>query len=316
MNREKGRAGLGSIGRLRSTLSRDFHRNKYIYMMVLPVVAFYFIFHYIPMYGAIIAFKNFSPAKGILGSPWAGLSHFKAFFSSYYFGRLLRNTFLISIYDVIFGFPAPVILALLMNEIRKLLFKRVVQTVTYLPHFVSLVIVCGLIVDFLSRDGLINNMLSWFGIEGIAFLSKPEWFRTIFVSTNIWQEIGWGSIIYMAALSNIPVELYEAAQIDGAGRWRQTLSVTIPGLTPTIIILLLLRMGKLMTVAYEKVLLLYNPLTYETADVIQTFVYRKGILEASFSYSAAAGLFNSVINFALLFVLNRISKRVSETSLW
>jgi putative aldouronate transport system permease protein len=297
-------------------IRKDLVKNRYIYIMLLPVITYYIVFHYVPLYGAQIAFKNFTPSKGIWDSPWVGFKYFEEFFNSYYFERLLRNTVLISLYDLIFGFPAPIILALLLNEIKSNIFKRTVQTVTYLPHFISLVVICGMIIDFLARDGLVNNILNRFGIESIPFMIKPEWFRTIYVASNIWQGIGWGSIIYLAALSNIDPQLYEAATIDGAGRFRQVLHVTLPGILPTVVIMLILRLGQMLNVGSEKILLLYNTSTYETADVISTFVYRKGILEASYSYSTAIGLFNSVINFALLVIANFISRKATETSLW
>lgn len=297
-------------------IRKDLVKNRYIYIMLLPVITYYIVFHYVPLYGAQIAFKNFTPSKGIWDSPWVGFKYFEEFFNSYYFERLLRNTVLISLYDLIFGFPAPIILALLLNEIKSNIFKRTVQTVTYLPHFISLVVICGMIIDFLARDGLVNNILNRFGIESIPFMIKPEWFRTIYVASNIWQGIGWGSIIYLAALSNIDPQLYEAATIDGAGRFRQALHVTLPGILPTVVIMLILRLGQMLNVSSEKILLLYNTSTYETADVISTFVYRKGILEASYSYSTAIGLFNSVINFALLVIANFISRKATETSLW
>ena len=284
--------------------------------MLLPVLLYYLIFHYQPMYGAQIAFRDFSPARGVLFSRWVGLFHFQTFFESYYFWRLLRNTLLINFYDVLFGFPAPIILALLLNEVRNSAYKRVVQTITYLPRFISMVVVCGLIIDFFSRDGLVNNLLNTVGVESIPFMIEPGWFRPVFVSSGIWQTAGWSSIVYLAALSNIDPQLYEAATIDGAGRWRQTVNITVPGILPIVIIMLILRMGRMMNVGVEKVLLLYNPTTYETADVISTFVYRKGIMEASYSYSAAVGLFNSAINFTLLVLVNRLSRRLTETSLW
>jgi len=298
------------------TVVRDLKRNKLLYLMVLPVVAYYVIFDYGPMYGLQIAFKDYSPGTGIWGSPWTGFDHFIEFFNSYYFWRLIRNTVLISLYDLIFGFPAPIILALLLNELRQQLFKRVVQTISYLPHFISVVVVVGMLVDFLARDGVVNQLLSFFGVEPRSYLSEPGWFRFLYISSGIWQHIGWGSIIYLAALSNIDPTLYEAARVDGANRWRQALHITIPGIMPTVIILLILRMGSMMSVGSEKILLMYNPLTYETADVISTFVYRKGILEASYSYTTAVGLFNAVIAFSLLIISNSISKRVSETKLW
>jgi putative aldouronate transport system permease protein len=274
------------------------------------------IFHYIPIYGVQIAFKNYSVGKGILGSPWVGFTHFVSFFKSYYFRRLLYNTVVISLLDIFFGFPAPVILALLLNEVRTRKFKRTIQTVTYLPHFISTVVLCGMIVDFTTTDGVINSIITAFGFSPIAFLVEPSWFKPILVASGIWQEAGWGSIIYMAALAGVDQELYEAATIDGANKWKQVFHVTIPSIMPTIVIMLILRCGKIMDVGSEKILLLYTPVTYETADVISTFIYRKGLLDMSYSYSAAVGLFNSIINFILLVSVNRISRKLSESSLW
>ena len=294
----------------------DLFTNRYLYIMLLPVLAYYILFHYMPMYGAIIAFKDFSPAKGIVDSNWVGLKYFSEFFNSTFFVRLLRNTVLLSVYNLVYGFPAPLLLAILLNEIRNLIFKRTVQTITYLPHFISLVVICGIILDFTARDGVINSIIGMFGAEPIAFMRKAEWFRTIYVSTTIWQEIGWGSIVYLAALSGISQDLYEACRIDGGGRLRQAISITLPGIAPTTITLLILRVGRIMNIGYEKVILLYNASTYETADIISTYVYRKGLLEMSYSYSAAVGLFNSAINLMLLIAVNALSRKYSETSLW
>lgn len=287
-----------------------------MYVMALPVIAYYAIFHYGPMYGLQIAFKDFSPAKGIWGSPWVGFKHFESFFNGIYFWRLIKNTILINVYDLLFGFPAAIMLALLLNEIRQNAFKRVVQTISYLPHFISIVIVAGMMVDFLSRSGLINQILGSFGIEPIDFLKEEGWFRFLFVSSGIWQGIGWGSIVYLAAMATIDPTLYEAARMDGANRFQQVLHITIPGIMPTIVILFILNMGNMLTVGSEKVLLLYNPLTYETSDVISTYVYRKGVLEASYSFTAAVGLFNSVISFILIVAANSFVKRISENKLW
>lgn len=284
--------------------------------MAVPGVLYYIIFHYIPIYGASIAFKNFRPALGILESPWVGFRHFVSFFNSYYFWDILRNTILLNVYELLWGFPAPILLALLLNEIRSTMFKKTIQTVTYLPHFISTVVICGIIVDFTMEKGLINNIIALFGGATTNLLMKPEFFRTIYITTEIWQGVGWGSIIYLAALTSIDPELYNAATVDGASRLRQVIHVTLPGIAPTIVIMLILRLGKMMSVGAEKILLLYNPSIYETADVISTFVYRKGLLEANYSYSAAVGLFNSVINFALLIMANKISRKVNETSLW
>jgi putative aldouronate transport system permease protein len=297
-------------------LKKDFIKFRYVYLMALPVVAFYILFHYMPMYGVTIAFKRFAPAKGIVGSPWAGFFHFMTFFRSYYFWRLLRNTVVISVYSLVFGFPAPIVLALLINEVKHLGFKRVVQSLTYIPHFISIVVVCGLLLEFSQMSGLINDILVWFGGERIAFFQNPNYFRPFYIGSGIWQEVGWGTIIYLAALSAIDPQLYEAATIDGAGRWRKLSHITIPSIIPTIIILLILRMGRMMTVGHEKIILLYNATIYETADVISTFVYRKGLLDFAWSYSTAVNLFNSLINLMLLVAANSLSRRVNETSLW
>lgn len=284
--------------------------------MMIPVIGYYLIFHYGPMYGAIIAFKDYSPMKGILGSDWVGLKHFEEFFNSYYFLRVLKNTLLISLYTLVFEFPAPIILALLINEVRKRAFKRVVQTITYMPYFISLVVICGIITDFTNADGLINRLIMMLGYDGQAMLQKPELFRPIYVLSEIWQRIGWESIIYIAALMSIDLEQYEAAKIDGASRLKQMFHITLPGLLPIITIMFILRMGNMLNVGFEKIILLYNPVTYETADVISSFVYRKGLLEFGWSYSSAVGLFNSVINLVLLISANYISRRVSQNSLW
>jgi putative aldouronate transport system permease protein len=297
-------------------MHKDFRINKYVYMMAIPMILYFILFHYIPMYGVTIAFKNYSPRLGILGSTWVGLKHFKSFFSSIYFARTVQNTVLLSFYSLLWGFPASIILALLLNEIRREKFKRIVQTVTYLPHFISLVVICGMIVDFTSTNGLINSILSRFGVEASNWLTKPEWFRTIYISSGIWQSIGWDSIIYLAALAGIDPTLYEAATVDGAGRWKQLLHVTIPGIAPTIVIMLILNIGGLMSVGSEKIILLYNPLTWQTSDVISSYVYRKGIIGADYSFSTAVGLLESAIGFLLLVAANKFSKKISETSLW
>lgn len=296
---------------------RDARLNKYVYIMLLPVVIYYVVFYYVPMYGLQIAFKDYSPGVGILYSDWVGLKHFQDFFGSYYFSRVLRNTLLISSYELLFTFPASIVLALLLNELRSAMLKRTVQTITYMPHFISIVVISGMLIDFLARDGLINDLLSsWFGVEPIAFLQESGWFRSVYISSNIWQNIGWGSIIYLSAMSGIDPSLFEAARVDGANRWRQTIHITLPGIMSTVVILFILQIGHFMSVGADKILLLYNPTTYETADVIGTFVYRKGILESNFSYSAAVGFFNSLINFTLLLFANTLSRRTSDHKLW
>ncbi|MBP1963621.1 ABC transporter permease [Paenibacillus aceris] len=295
---------------------RDFVLNKYLYLMMVPVLVYYIIFHYAPMYGALIAFKEYTPNKGILGSAWVGFQHFNDFFSSYYFWRILKNTVIISLYSLCFEFPAPIILAILINELTNKRFQRFVQTVTYMPYFISLIVIAGMIKDFTNNGGLINNLLTHFGASDTAMLQKPEMFRTIYILSEIWQKIGWESIIYLAALMGIDQEQYEAAKIDGASRLKQVWHITLPGILPTIAIMFILRMGNLLNVGFEKIILLYNPSTYDTADVISSFVYRKGLIEFGWSYSSAVGLFNSVINLALLIAANKISKKVSQSSLW
>lgn len=299
-----------------SQMLKKYRRHKYLYLMIIPVILYYVVIHYIPMYGAIIAFKNYRIAEGFLGSPWVGLDHFINFFNSYYFWTLLKNTLLINVYMLIFSFPAPIIFALLINEIRVSVFKRAVQTITYLPHFISMIVICGMIVQFLSRDGVITDLLVLLGMERTVLLQFPEYFRAIYVVSDIWQGIGWGSIIYLAAISGINPELYEASRIDGANRWRQAMYVTLPGIAPIVTILLILKIGNMLDLGFEKIILLYNPLTYSTADVISSFVYRRGIQANDFSYATAVGLFQAVINFILLIVANRIAARTSENSLW
>lgn len=298
-------------------LKRDLVQNKAIYLMVLPVILYYFIFKYLPMYGSIIAFKDFSIPKGIMGSEWVGFKNFQTFFDSIYFWRVLRNTLLLSVYSLVFGFPAPIILAILLNEVRMKFFKNIVQTVTYLPHFISLVVICGILLDFTNRDGVISAIIEFFGGQRTTLLSDAANFRTIYVASGIWQELGWSSIIFLAAISGINPELYEAAKVDGSGKFRQMWSITLPSLIPIIMILLILRIGGLMDIGFEKVILLYNANTYETADIISSFVYRKGIAEGQdYSFTSAVGLFQAVINLVLLISANWFSRRVSGSKLW
>lgn len=292
-------------------------KQKELYLIVLPVLLYYLLFHYKPMYGLIIAFKDYSPRRGISGSTWVGLQHFMNFFQSIYFKRLLGNTLKISLATIVFGFPAPIILALLMNELRSKKFARVTQTITYMPHFISTVVICSMIREFVKPEGFITQILvKFFDYGGKNLLSQPENFLPIYVISDIWQGVGWGSIVYLAALTAVDTELYEAAQIDGAGRWKQMLHITLPGIMPTIIIMLIMRLGQVMSVGYEKIILLYNEGIYETADVISTYVYRMGLVDRQYSFSAAVGLFNSVVNFLLVILANRFSKKVSDTSLW
>ena len=288
-----------------------------LYLLFLPILIYYIIFHYVPMAGIILAFKDYSPTRGIWGSAFVGLEHFKNFFSGQYFTRVLTNTIRINLVSLLVGFPAPIILALMLNEVRSNRFKRVVQTISYMPHFISLVVAVGLVLDFVKRDGIVNDIIALFGGERISFMSESQYFTPIYVLSGVWQEIGWGSIIYLAALSGISTELYEAAEIDGAGRWRKMLSVTLPGIMPTMIILLILRIGNMMSVGQEKIILMYNDLILDKADVISSYVYRLSFgATPDYGYSTAVNLFNTVINVILLVSANFVSNKLSETSLW
>lgn len=297
-------------------LARDLKMNGGLYIMFIPVLLYFVLFRYLPMGGLIIAFEDYRPMKGMIGSSFVGFEHFREFFSSPYFWRLLRNTLWISISNLIFAFPAPIILALLLNELTSKRFQKGIQLVAYLPHFISIIVVCGLISKFTSDNGIINSFLALFGFEKTSLLNVPKYFVPIYVISGIWTDMGWSSIIYFAALTGIDQSLYEAAVVEGANRWQQTLNITLPGILSTIIVMLILQIGNLLNLGYEKIILLYNPITYETADVISTYVYRKGILEGSFSFSTAVGLFNSVVSFILLIGANKISRKIGEGSLW
>ena len=298
------------------TIKKDISKNKWIYIMAIPVIVFYICFSYIPMAGIQIAFKDFNFGAGIWGSPWVGFKHFISFFQGPYAWRVIRNTLLVSLYTIVVCFPAPILFALLLNEAKNKLFKRTIQTVSYLPHFISLVVICGLIKEFTQSTGLVSTLLAFFGVPQETMLLDPERFRAVYVISDLWQTIGWNSIIYLAALAGIDQEQYEAARVDGAGRIRQIISVTLPGLMPTITILFILKMGNILNVGFEKILLLYSPTTYEVADVISTYVYRIGILDANFSYSTAIGLFNSVVNIIFLLLTNAISKKMNNSGLF
>lgn len=305
------------FGRLR----KDLVKNRSAYLLFLPVLAFYLVFCYKPMYGLIIAFKDFTPFKGIMGSPWAdqfGLEHFISFFDSVYFGRLIKNTLVISITNLLVTFPAPIILALLLNEVRSKKYKSLLQTLTYLPHFISMVVICSMVRMFVDYNGFITQVLSALGLldGALSMLSNKDYFVPIYVTSGLWQTIGWSAIIYISALSGVDQELYEAARIDGANRWKQTIHITLPAIMMTIIMMFIMRIGTIMSIGYEKIILLYNPGIYETADVISSYVYRKGLLEANWSYAAAVGLFNSVINLFLVVTANKITKKVTDMGLW
>ena len=300
----------------KKSLLREMAKYKSIYLMLIPAVVLYITFCYVPMFGVAIAFQDFKVSRGIFGSEFVGFENFISFFKSYNFWQLLRNTLSISILQIVLGFPAPIVLALMLNEVKKIKFKKAVQTITYMPHFISTVVVTSMILDFVSSEGLINTVRESLGLETILFMLDPKYFQMVYVISGIWQGIGWASIIYISALSSIDQELYEAATIDGAGRWKQMLHVTLPGIVPTITIMLIMQLGHLMSVGYDKIILMYNESIYETADVISTFVYRRGLMRGDYSYSTAVGLFNSVINLILLLASNTLSKKLTGSGLW
>ena len=297
-------------------LAIDFQKHKYKYLLILPIIVYLILFCYKPMYGLVIAFKNYRPTRGIWGSNWVGFLWFETFFKDPYFWRLLRNTFTISGLTILFGFPAPIILALLLNEVRSNKFKRTVQTITYMPYFISLVVTCSLLKIYCMENGLFPQIMELFGAQRQNLLANPKYFYPIYILSDIWQGIGWNSIIYLAALSGIDQEQYEAARIDGANRLQQVIHITLPGLMPTITILFILRMGNILNVGYEKILLLYNPSTYEVADVLSTYTYRTGLENQQYSLSTAVGLFNTMVNVVFLLITNYISNKSTESGLF
>lgn len=319
MVKKKKKHGVYVNGRrltFRERLVRDFRHNWMLYLMMLPIIIYYLIFKFGPMFGLSIAFMDYKPAKGIFGSKFVGLKHFVNFFTNYYFGRLLVNTVRISICSLL-TFPAPIILALMLNELRSARFAKVTQTITYIPHFISTVVICGMILKLTGGNGAITSILhTLFGIPQESLLNRSSNFLPIYILSDLWQTIGWNSIIYLSALAGVDQELYDAAKVDGAGRFKQVIYVTIPSIMPTIIIMLILKMGKIFDVGYEKIMLLYNPAIYDVSDVINTYVYRKGLIDAQYSYSAAVGLFNCVVSFTLVTLTNKISKKTSDQGLW
>ncbi|NMB97317.1 MAG: sugar ABC transporter permease [Clostridiaceae bacterium] len=301
----------------RQRLIRAITRNWQVYLMLLPVIIYYVIFHYGPMYGLQIAFKNYNPVLGFWKSPWRGFSHFERFFSSYNASRVIVNTLALSLLSMIFNFPLTIILALMINELRSQRFKKIVQTVTYAPHFISVVVVISMMILFTHADrGIVNFAIRALGGETIRFMERTEWFRPLYIISALWQELGYGAIIYIAALANIDQELLEAACIDGAGRLRRIWHVNIPGIMPTVITMLILKAGSIMTVGHEKVFLMQNPLNLQTSEIISTYAYRIGIVNNQMSFASAVTFFNSVVNCILLMTVNRISKKVSDTALW
>ena len=298
-------------------LLQHFKKEWQIYVLLAPAIIWFVVFLYTPMYGLQIAFKDYSMFKGIEGSPWIGFEHFETLFNNDDFIRAIWNTAILSGYNLLFAFPAPIILALMFNEILHQFYKKSAQTIVYLPHFISTVILAGIVITAFSPSaGIVNTVIGWFGLEPVYFLSKPEWFRPIFIGSTIWQEAGFSSIVFLAAIAGVNPSLYESAVVDGASRWQIVWKITLPSILPTILIMLIIRIGNLLEVSFELVILLYQPSTYQTADVVNTFIYRQGIQAGQYDLAGAAGLFNAVVAFVLVMTANTISKRYSKTSLW
>lgn len=300
----------------RGGLLGDLYKNYPLYIMALPVVIYLILFNYLPMFGISIAFMDYKPRLGFAGSKFVGFENFLDFFNGLFFGRLLKNTVLLSFYGLLFGFPVPIIFAILLNEVTNTKYKKVIQTMTYLPHFITTVVVCSLIILFTNSDGFLTALVGKFTGKQESLIGNSEYFRAIYTVSGIWQSFGWGSIVYLAAITGIDSSLYEAATIDGANKFKRILHITIPSILPTIVIMLILNLGSVMSVGWEKAFLLQTPQTYETSDIISTYVYRKGFEDMDYSFSTAVNLFNSVVNILFVVASNRISKKVSDTSLW
>lgn len=292
-------------------------RNYELYLFLLPILLVYLVFKYYPMYGVQIAFKDFSPSQGIWGSEWVGFKHFIDFFDSYNFWTIISNTLTLSFLSLVFGFPAPVIIAILLNQMLGKRYKKFIQTVIYAPHFISTVVLVGMLNVFLSpNSGIVNHLITLFGGEPILFMANEGWFRPLYILSGIWQETGFSTIIYLAALAVVNPELHEAAIMDGASKWKRVWYVDIPGILPTIVILLILALGNIMSIGFEKAFLMQSDLNYATSNIIPTYVYELGIQKAQYSFSTAVGLFNSVINIILIVTVNRVARKLTETSLW
>lgn len=294
-----------------------FRKDWQLFLMCLLPVIYFIVFHYLPMYGVQIAFKDFQASKGIWGSDWAGFKYFKRFFESYQFWPLIKNTLALSFLQILVGFPIPILLAILLNQMKNQRFRQFVQTVTYCPHFISIVVLTGMLYIFLSpRTGLINNLIQFLGGEPRFFLGQPEWFRPIFVLSGVWQNAGWSAIIYIAALAGISPDLYEAAKMDGANKWQIIRHIDLPGIMPTVTMMLIMEMGKVMNIGFQKAYLMQNGLNIAASEIIPTYIYKIGLIDAQYSYSAAISLFNNIINIILLVTVNKIAQKTSENSLW
>jgi putative aldouronate transport system permease protein len=320
--KQSGRGAMSSRGNLAfsfskaSPLRKEIVRDRELYLMIIPSMVLAFLFLYLPMFGIMVAFKKYNVVLGFWKSPWVGFKYFIQFFNDPYFLRIVKNTFFLSLYGVIISFPAPIIFALLLNEVSGNNFKRIAQSISYLPHFVSTVVVVSLLMTLFSPEGIVNKVVNSFGLESQIFFSDPKWFRPLYIGSGIWQSMGFSAIIYFAAIAGVNPELYESACIDGANRLHRMRYITLPSILPTIRILFILSIGDLFVVGFEKVYLMYNPAIYETADVVATYVYRRGINQMQYDYATAVGLLNSIVSFVLVFAANKISNKVSGEGLW
>lgn len=301
----------------RSLVFRDLIRDRWLYLILFPGILYFIIFKYVPMWGLVMAFQDYKPHLGFAGSPWVGLKHFERFFSEPQFWMLFRNTIILAVYNLVFFFPLPIVLALMLNEVRKEAFKRFSQTLLYLPHFVSWVVAVGIFyILFTTEGGIVNEMIARLGMEKIPFLLSEDWFRTMIISQSIWKEAGWGTIIFLAALSGVDLQLYEASRMDGAGRWRQLWHITLPAIRSTIVILFILRLGSFLDTGFEHIFLMLNSMNREVGEVFDTYVYLKGLTQAQYSYSAAVGMFKSLVGLVLVLGANWLAKKFGEEGVY
>ncbi|MBD2860951.1 ABC transporter permease [Paenibacillus oceani] len=298
-------------------LLRDLRRDRWLYMLLVPGVLYFLLFKYVPMFGVLIAFQDYQPFSGVAGSRWVGFKHFETFFTDPWFWKLFRNTILLALYNLLFFFPLPILFALMLNEVRQELFKRTVQTIVYIPHFISWVVVVGIVYVLLSAEGgLVNELLASVGLEKIHFLMRTDWFRSLITSQVVWKETGWGTIIFLAALAGVDPQLYEAARIDGANRWQQLWNITLPALKTTIVILLILRLGHFLDSGFEQIFLMLHSINRDVGEVFDTYVYTVGVQQGQFSYSTAVGLFKSVVGLILVMAANKLAKRMGEEGVY
>lgn len=302
--------------RNKGAVIKNICRNPNLYLMIMPATILFILFSYFPLYGIIIAFKNYDMVEGIMASKWIGFKHFVSFFNDPYCFRIIKNTLLLGFLDLIWSFWPPILLAILMNEIYSIKLKKVIQTISYLPHFVAIVVIIGMMMELLGPTGVFNNMRQSMGLGTVHFFNEAKFFRPMYIISGIWQNVGWGTIIYMAALAGVDQELFEAAYIDGANRFQRIVHISIPSITPTITVLLVLSAASIVNVSFEKIFLMYSPAVYDTADVISTYVYRRGINNMNFSYGAAIGLLNSIVAFIILIVTNKTVDKMNGTALW